>query len=386
VRRTLVAVQVSLAVVLVFGALVLGRSAVSLARVDLGFDPSNALTLAVPTDGDRFSTRQEQWAFHRELRDRVRALPGVSEAGAVSHLPLAGYAPTDAFSPPTADTLNWGNDLANYFAATPGYLEAIRVELVAGRLLEDADLEAQRAIAVVDESLIADHFADGPVGTVIKAGWGLPDLEIVGVIRHPRVMNVRGEVRPQIYVPFTVFPWGPLHYVVRGASNPTALATSLRSEVGALGAGRAVFKVRTLDSYLAAATSSVRLTLALIVVQAVLTALLAALGLFTVIAYVAFQARRDTAVRSALGATRRELLEHHLRGGAAILLVAIPIGLGLSLVASRLLGSMVYGVSAADVASLTVAAVITALVGLLATWLPARGAARADPMDVLRTG
>ena len=386
VRRSLVGIQMALAFVLVFGAAVLGRSALRLARVDLGFDPSHALSLAVPTDDDRFETDEAEWAFHRELRSRLRRLPGVVEAGAASHLPLGGYAPTDAFSLPSADTLNWGSSLANYFAVTPGYLESIGVELRQGRSLEDLDMELARPVAVVDETLAAEHFPrESPLGRTIRAGWGLGDLEIVGVIRHPRVMDVRASVRPQIYVPYAVFGWGPLHYVVRSEGDPSALAASVRGEVDALGAGRAVFNVRTLDSYLMAATSSMRMTLTLIMVQAALTALLAALGLFTVIAYIAYQTRRDTAIRSALGATRPELLKLHLRGGATILLGAIPVGLALALAGSRLLASMVYGVSAADAWSLAAAAGVTAAVGMLATYLPARSAAKADPMEALRS-
>jgi predicted permease len=376
----------ALAFVLVFGAAVLGRSALRLARVDLGFDPSHALSLAVPTEDDRFETDEAEWAFHRELRSRLRALPGVVDAGAVSHLPLAGYAPTDAFSPPAADTLTWGSSLANYFAATPGYLEAIGVELQQGRSLEDLDMEMARPVAVVDETLAAEHFPGvSPVGRTIKAGWGLPDLEIVGVIRHPRVMDVRASVRPQIYVPYAVFGWGPLHYVVRSAGDPNLLAASVRGEVDALGAGRAVFNVRPLDSYLRAATSSMRMTVTLIMVQAALTAFLAALGLFTVIAYIAHQTRRETAIRSALGATPNELLELHLRGGATILLGALPVGLALALAGSRLLGSMVYGVSASDAWSLAAAAGVTAAAGMLATYLPARRAAKANPLEALRS-
>lgn len=385
-RRSLVAVQMALAVVLVFAAAVLGRSAQRLARVDLGFDPTHALTLAVPVDDDRYEETEQLWSFHRALRSRLRALPGVVEAGAVSHLPLAGYAPTDAYSVPTADTLNWGNRLANYFATAPGYLESVGVELREGRFFEDLDLDDERAVAVVDETLVEDLFpGESPLGKVVDAGWDIGELEIVGVIRHPRVMDVRASVRPQIYVPFTVFEWMPLNYVVRAEGDPTLLADAVRREVEVLGAGRAVFRVRTLDSYLAAATSSVRMTLALIVVQAVLTALLAALGLFTVIAYMAYQDRRDTAIRSALGATRHELLRQHIRSGLGVLAIAIPSGVVLAIAGSRVVGGIVYGVAAADAPSLIAAAAITAVVGSLATYLPARSAARADPMEALRS-
>lgn len=386
VRRSLVGLQMAIAVVLVFAGTVLGRSALRIAHVDLGFDPSHALTLAVPTDPARYDTNQKEWAFHRELRARILALPGVVEAGAVSHLPLAGYAPTDAFSTPTADTLSWDNHLANYFAATPGYLESIAVEVRQGRTLEDLDLDEGRPVAVVDESLAAATFpGESALGRTITPGWGLPDLEIVGIIRHPRVLDVRAEVRPQIYVPYTIFGWAPLHWVVRSEGDPQLLAPAVRAAVDGLGAGRAVFRVRTLESYLADATSSVRMTLTLILLQAALTAILAALGLFTVIAYMAYQARRDTAVRSALGATREELLGHHMRKGVAIMGVAIPAGLALALLGSRLIRGLVYGVSAADGWSIAVAVLVTGAVGVLATYLPARSAAGADPMEALRS-
>jgi putative ABC transport system permease protein len=386
VRQSLVGLQMAVAVVFIFAGTVLGRSALRLSHVDLGFDPTHALTLAVPTDPARVGSGEEEWTFRKQLRERIRSIPGVVEAGAVSHVPLLGYAPTDAFSPPTADTVNWGNHLANYFAVTPGYLESIRVQLRQGRMIEDRDLDEDRTVAVVDESLAAAVFpGESPVGRIFRPGWGLPDLEIVGVIRHPRVMDVRQAIRPQIYVPYTLFHWAPLSYVVRTAGEPTSLASAVHREVDELGSGRAVYGVRTLQSYVADATSSGRLTLTLILFQAALTAILAAFGLFTVIAYLAYQTRHDTAIRSALGATRSEILGHHMRGGMAIMIVALPVGLGLALLGSRLIRGMVFQVSATDGWSLAAAAVLTGAVGLLATYLPARSAAVADPMEALRS-
>jgi putative ABC transport system permease protein len=385
-RRALVGVQISLAVVLIFGALVLGRSTVRLAQVDLGFDPSSTLTLAVPLDRSRSNDVVDIWAFHKGLRDKLASIPNVVSVGGVSHLPLEGYAPTDAYSAAlTADTLNWGNQLANYFATMPGYLSTIGVELQRGRLLEDRDMDERRAVAVVDQSLVDGLFpGEDPIGRIIKVGWGIPDVEIVGVIRHPRVMDAREAVRPQVYVPFTVFRWLPMHYVIRTAGDPLSFVGAVRAEIDAAGGGRAVYKVRSLDSYLAASTSSLRMTLVLIMAQAGLTALLSAFGLFSVMAYLAYQTRRATAIRSALGATRGELLSHHLRSGGTILMGAIPVGLVLALVGSRLLQTMVYDVSPRDFASLGVAAVVAAAVGMLATYLPARSASSADPMETLR--
>ncbi|MEM7415298.1 MAG: ABC transporter permease [Gemmatimonadota bacterium] len=384
-RSTLVGVQLALAVVLIFSALVLGRSTARLAAVDLGYEPEQALTMAVPIDGGQFDSPSDEGVFLRQLTERIEAIPGVTSAGAVSHVPLYGYAPTDAFSGIDVDSLNWENKLANYFSTVPGYLETIGVEFRTGRDLLNEDLEERRPVAVVDASLAETLFpGENAVGRVFKAGWGLPDLEIVGVIRHPRVMDARSEVRPQVYVPATLFRWRPLYYVVRHDGDGVGLGEAVRAEADAAGTGRAVYDVRPLDGYLADATSALRLTLTLITVLAGLTAVLAAFGLFSVMMYVAYRARRASAIRSALGATRGELLRHHLSGGTRILLGAIPVGLLLAVVGARLLQTIVYDVSTYDAVSLLVAAVVAAGVGVVATWLPAQSAASADPMETLR--
>jgi putative ABC transport system permease protein len=386
VRRVLVGVQVALTVVILFGAAILSRSALRLAEVDLGFPTANALTMAVPTDDDRFDSRSARWMFHQELRERLLELQGVVNVGAVTHLPLSGYAPTDAYGSLDADSLNWDNQLANYFGVLPGYLETLGVELRQGRWIEDRDIADAAHVAVVDETLVAGLFpGEDPIGTVIKLGWGIQSAEIVGVIRHPRVMDPRTVVRPQVYVPQPIFGFAPLHYVIRTSGDPLTLANAVRSEVAAAGSGRAVFNTRTLDSYLAEMTSSLRLTLLLILLQALLTALLSCFGLFSVIGYLAYQTRRETAIRGALGATRKELLEHHLRWGGLILAGAVPVGVAVALGGAGLLESIVFDVSTRDTASVAVAAAVATLVGLFATYVPARGAARVDPMETLRS-
>lgn len=384
-RSGLVGMQLALSVVLIFGALVLGRSTARLSGVDLGYQPEQTLSMAVPIDGGQFDSPADEGAFLRQLTERIEAIPGVTQAGAVSHVPLFGYAPTDAFSGLEVDSLNWENSLANYFSTLPGYLQTIGVEFRSGRDLTDEDLEGRRSVAVVDASLAEALFpGENALGRVFKAGWGLPDLEIVGVIRHPRVMDARAEVRPQVYVPATLFRWRPLYYVVRHDGDGVGLAEAVRAQVDAAGTGRAVYDVRPLDGYLADATSALRLTLTLITVLAGLTAVLAAFGLFSVMMYVAYRARRASAIRSALGATRGELLRHHLSGGTRILVGAIPTGLVLALLGARLLQTIVYEVSTYDLPSLIAAALAAGGVGVLATWLPAQRAAHADPMDTLR--
>jgi putative ABC transport system permease protein len=198
-------------------------------------------------------------------------------------------------------------------------------------------------------------------------------------------MDLRREVRGQIYTPISVFPWLPLRFVVKSEGDPMSLVAAVRREIDAAGAGRAPFQFRSLDSYVAAAAGPVRFTLHIIVALAAFTVFLAAFGLFSVIAYLVHQSRRATAIRSALGATNRQLLGHHLRGGAQILAMAIPAGVFLAVLGAEWLQSMVYGISNHDAFSLFVAAGLAGATGLLATYLPARTAARAEPMETLRT-
>ena len=385
-RFLLVGTQIAMTVVLVFGALQLARSAVQLARTNLHFDANNVLAFRVPLDGNRYDGREQQILFHQELRDQLRGLPSVTAVGAVSNLPLSGTSPMDTFGPSiVGDTVNWDGPLADYVAVLPGYLESIGIEIRQGRGFSDFDNMERQAVAVVDESLAELAWpGEDPIGKTMRMGWGLPVSTVIGVIEHPRIRDISQEVRPQIYVPFGLFPWGPLNFTVRADSDPTVLVGAVRETLAELGPGRAVAGFQLLSDNVTDALSTLRFVTVLVALLAFSAAFLSALGLYAVVSYVVHQTRRATAIRSAMGATPADLLRYHLGNGNLILLVAIPVGIVLCLLSARFVEALLYGVVVRDLGSLAAAALLAIVTGVIGTFIPARSAAREDPARALR--
>jgi predicted permease len=303
-RFVLVGTQLAMAVVLTFGAVQLARSATHLVETELGFSSERILAFKVPLDSQRYPSRKEKAQFYRQLREQLEAIPGVQSVGAVSHLPLSGTGPIDAYTPDVAGGLAYDQPMANHFGMLPGYFETIGVDLVRGRFFTDVEHESMGEVIVVDENLANLTWpGSDPIGKKLKLGWGLPDSTVVGVVRHPRVIDVRSEVRPQIYAPFSLVSFWPLHFTLRTEGDPTVLIGAVRESVADLGSGRAVSGFGLLSDNVASATSTLRFVTGLVAVLAISAALLSALGLYAVVSFVVHQHRRATAIRSALGAT-----------------------------------------------------------------------------------
>ncbi len=292
----------------------------------------------------------------------------------------------DTFGPNVVgDTVSWDGPLADYIAVLPGYLQSIGVEIRRGRGFTDLDNLERQPVAIVDESLAETAWpGEDPIGKTIGMGWGLPVSTVIGVIKHPRIRDVSQEVRPQIYVPYGLFPWGPLKFTVRADSDPTMLIGAVREVLAELGPGRAVSGFQLLSDNVTAALSTLRFVTILVALLAFSAAFLSALGLYAVVSFVVHQARRATAIRSAMGATPADLLRFHLGNGNIILLVAIPVGLLLCLLSGRFVEALLYGVVVRDLGSLAAAALLAIITGVIGTFIPARSAAREDPARALR--
>jgi len=280
----------------------------------------------------------------------------------------------------------WDQPTANYYAITPGYFGAMRIPVLAGRELTDVDDQNGRHLIVVDESLARSTFGDAQraLGRTLKLGWGIPDSEIVGVVGQVRAIDVTRDVRPQIYVPFGTFPFTPMHMVMRAGGDPSRFADAARAAIAQLPTGRAVSAFVVLTDNVAAATSTLRSVTELVALLAISAGLLSAGGLYTVIAYLVYQRRRSTAIRSALGASPAQLLWLHLRVSNRVLAVALPVSLLLAAAAAPLFSALLYGVAERDIASLALAAAVATAVSVVATLVPVRRAVRVNPVTVLR--
>jgi predicted permease len=385
-RLVLVGGQIALTVVLAFGAVQLVRSAMSLARVDLGFDP-NVLTVRVPAGPGRFRDMGEIIAMYQRVRDRVAEVNGVESVGAVSHLPFSGTALLDSYSRDFSREPGWDHPVANFYSVQPGYLAAMKIPFVQGRDITDLENSTQQKVIVIDDSLARNAFPEleNVVGQKLNVGYQIGAATIVGVVRHARTIEVGRAVRPQLYAPMGVFLRIPLNFTVRAQSgDPMALRTQVRHAIDEVGSGGALSGFTMLTDNVADAQSTLHAVTGFVTTLAICAGLLSTVGLYIVIAFVVHQRRRSTAIRCALGASPGQLIRHHLRTSAAVIAVALPAGVALAILASPLFSALVYGVSPRDVTSLAIAGAMAILAGLLGTYVPARRAGSADVVVALR--
>jgi putative ABC transport system permease protein len=384
-RLVLVGGQIALTVVLAFGAVQLVRSAVRLARVDLGFDP-NVLTVRVPIGPGRFPDMAAIVGMYQQVRDRIAAVNGVESVGAISHLPFSGTALADSYSRDFSREPGWDHPVANYYCVQPGYFVAMKIPFRQGRDITDFENSTGQKVIVIDETLAKSAFPElqNVVGQRLNVGYQIGTATIVGVVGHARGIEVGRNVRPQLYAPMGTFLRIPLNFTVRARGDAMTLRTHVRTAIEEVGPGGALSGFTMLTDNVAAASSTLHAVTGFVTTLAICAGLLSTVGLYIVIAFVVHQRRRSTAIRCALGASPGQLIRHHLRTSAVVIAVALPVGLALAILAAPLFSALVYGVAPRDVTSLSIAAAMAVVAGLLGTYMPARRAGSTDVVVALR--
>ena len=392
-RAALVVGEMALGFVLLVGAGLMIRTFVAVSAVDPGMRDAGVLTFEVSLPGRRYGAGDARTGFVRALEDRLRTLPGVQAVGAVSHLPLDDYPNWySPYGPEGAPEERRRTLMADHRAATPGYLAALGATLVAGRFFDALDEQAGRAVVVIDERLAAEAWpGQDPIGKRLDHERMLPDgdfgertSEVVGVVRHIHQHRLTQMPRGQIYLPYASSAREHLSFVVKSAGAEAALVGPVRAAVAAIDADLAVAKVRPLADYLERALRPARFTMVLASLFAGLALVLAAVGIYGVVSTTVGERRRELGVRLVLGATPGELTAQVLREELKLALLGLALGAAASLVAARLLSTLLFGVGAIDPVAFSVAALILPGTALLASWLPARRAARGSPMAALR--
>ncbi|HET9370629.1 MAG TPA: ABC transporter permease [Vicinamibacterales bacterium] len=383
-RLVLVGAQIALTVVLAFGCVQLVRSAARLRQVDLGFEP-NVMTFRVPFDFRRFPNPGARAQLYQRIRDRVRQVPGVTSVGVVTHIPLSGSTMMDGYETDLSKEPSF-EPYANYQAVTPGYFETLRIPIVQGRDFTDQEDAQSQPVIVVDETLARSAFpgVENVIGRELRLGWGLRNSRIVGVVGHARTVEVGRVVRPQIYAPIGNLFQNAGIVTVRTSGEPQALAPAIAAAINEVGPGRAIAEQKMLSANVEAATSALVAVTGLVSFLAISAGLLSAIGLYLVIAYVVHQRRRATAIRTALGASRRQVMWQHFKTSGLVMTGAVPIGLLLSVAVAPLFADLVYGLDQRDVSSLAIAVVIATAAGIVGTWVPVRRSANANVVKVLR--
>jgi putative ABC transport system permease protein len=395
-RTGLVVVEVALSLVLLIGAGLMVRSFSGIQKVDPGFDAENVVTFNAPIPFLKYPTSALRANFVNEMGERLANIPGVESVGGVTPLPLAGgeqYAVGSYGRIGDADDV-FRAQKADFKSVLPGFFEAMGIKLVAGRTFQGLDnrVEAQD-VAVIDEKLAKRLFgADDPVGAQIvvdhfnEQTFSLERLpvQIVGVVANVRSASLAVESRETIYVPYAFSSFLPVTYVVRTASDPESLLPRIREVAAAMDPNVPIAGLATLDSYVSNAMAQTRFLLALISSFAVLALILASIGLYGVISYSARQRTREIGVRVAFGARDRDVLRLILGQGMVVTAFGILLGLGASVVLTRVVRSFLVGVSATD--PITFAGVPVVLLGVaaLASYLPAKRASATHPAVALR--
>ena len=389
-RTILLICETALSVLLVAGAGLLLRSFAEVLKVDPGFRPDGVLTMRVALPGAVYGKPEQVRGFYNELLDRVRKLPGVESAGAISGLPLAneggsGTTTIDSQWVPIENT----TPEADQRAVTDGYFEAMGISLVRGRLFDARDADSAPRVAIIDESLANEFFpGQDPVGKRLhQGGRGRKDPRwdtIIGVVRHVRNRTLEARSRVEVYWPENQAGYNAMTLAVRTKGNAAGLITPIQREVASMDPTLPVYRVRTMNEVMGESLERRRLALTLLGVFAGLALLLAAVGIYGVTSYGVAQRRVEIGVRMALGADRGQVLRMMIGSGMAIIAFGLAIGVALALWLTRLMGGLLFAVRASDPLALGGAALLLMGAALLAIFIPVRRATRLNPMAALR--
>jgi len=387
---------------LLIGAGLLLRSFANLRAVDPGFRADHVLTVDLNLPRSRYAAANRQTQFYDALIERVGALPSVESVGGVEQLPLTGPQQSSDFRVMGAPPPREGEEPdAAYVSVTPGYFSAMSLVLRQGRVLNATDDAKSPRVVVINETMARRFWPnDNPIGkrlalSIESLRFDRPNApptldfeggarEIVGVVADVRAAAIADPAIPAMYVPFAQRPVTDLTLAVRTSGDPLRLIAPIRAAVRALDPDQPLSSTAAMTDIVAASVQQPRDRTTLIGVFAVVALLLAAIGVYGVMAYGVNERTREIGVRVALGAGSADVTRMIIRGALGMTSVGVVLGLVGGFVTSRVLGSLLFGVTPTDVPTFIVAAVVILGVAAVASWLPARRAARVDPVVALR--
>jgi putative ABC transport system permease protein len=385
-RSALVTSEIALALVLLVGAGLLMRSFIRLQNVPVGFTSANVATMQINLPASKYGPGAPRINFYDQLRARLRAVPGVTDAAAITQPPLTsgnwamevnpeGRAATASNAPLSADAR----------AISPGYFHTMGIPLLKGRDFTEHDQGESPLTLIVSEKFAERYWPnEDPIGKRFRPGTSNPFGEVIGVVGNVRNLSLEEEGRPAFYFSYGHIAMPGLTVVVRMAAGTTLPANALRAQVTALDPELPVFNQRTMDQIVANAVGQQRFQTVLLSIFSGVSLLLAAVGIYGLMSFLVKQRTHEIGIRMALGASRSNVLHLVIKRGMTLALLGIAVGVAGALALTRLLKSLLFGVTPTDLTTFGIVCAGLLLVALLACYIPARRATKVDPLVALR--
>ena len=385
-RSLLVVAEVAVALVLMTGAGLLIKSFARLMEVNPGFESCSLLTFPINLPKVRYSKPEQQVQFYQQLLERVKAVPAVQSAGLVSDLPLGAVTPYYFFCPEGIACQGIGKDpVVARSQVSPNYFQTLHTPLIRGRFFTDQDVTGNTNVVVVNQSLAYRYWPNqDPIGKHLANSRDKIQREIVGVVADVKFSSLSAPNTEEMFLPIEQVGWPAATLVVRSTSDRAALVSAVRQQIAQLDPTLPVSGILSMDEVVSTSVAQPRIIMQFVGIFAGLALLLAAVGIYAVMAYSVTQRRQEMGIRMALGAQPRHILQLVLGHGMGLTLLGVVLGIAASFGLTRLLASLLFGTGATDPLAFSVATVLLAATALLACYVPARRATRLDPMLALR--
>jgi putative ABC transport system permease protein len=386
-RAAFVAVEVALALVLLVGAGLLVRSFVRLLDVNPGFDPARTLTMDVSLPSSRYREPPKRVQFFRTLFERIDALPGVESAGAISFLPLGGMGAATSFevvgkpAPPAGQ-----EPVADVRVVANDYFAALGIPLIKGRLFDEHDEADSKNRVIINDTMAAKYWpGEDAIGKRVKISWNDDrEDEVIGVVGDVRHSDLETDPLPTTYWPYPRFPYGAMTLAIRTRVEPTSVAGAVVGFIRRQDPELAVADIKTMEEVMSDSVAQRRLTMLMLAIFAGAALVLAAVGIYGVIAYSVTQRTQEIGIRMALGARHGDVLRMVMGQAMLMTVVGIVAGGAGAFLLTRLMTGLLFGVEPADPVTFLAVAGLLAGVAAAASYVPGRRATRVDPVIALR--
>jgi putative ABC transport system permease protein len=385
-RSLLVVSEIALSLVLLIGAGLMINSFIRLEQVSPGFETRNVLTMRLSLPAAQYPDGRRRATFFQQVVERIGALPGAESVAAISRLPL-----TPGNSSRSFEIEGKPNDSsrdgpgADYRVISSDYFQALSIPLLKGRAFTEQDNGDAPPTAIINETAARRYWPnEDPLGKRLRIESGDPWMEIVGVVGNVKHVGLDSQSKAELYVPYLKDPWPFMTVVVRSASNPKSLADAMRNEVWAVDKDLPVPDIKTMDELLSGSVARRRFNTMLLGIFAAVALVLAAVGIYGVMSYSVTQRIHEIGIRMALGAKQSDVVKLVVGQGITLALIGVGLGLAGALALTRVLASLLFEVGTTDPATFVAISILLTGVALGACFVPARRAAKVDPMIALR--